>query len=175
VNRIAAPNISGLSPGRDVVSGSARNLGQDYPWSKVSFPSGVRGGGPDAQRRQHVDLPVPLARCELLPLREALLGDLGSFVKPRVVRRSRTGVRRYLVKRAMLVGRTECNCGGVDRADTRKTSGGGYRRSTIVASVATFLAGVCKELHERFDIDHATLQIDPPAPSPCALAPDEIV
>lgn len=40
----------------------------------------------------------------------------------------------------------------------------------------TFLASACKELHDRFDIDHATLQIDPKeAPSPCALAPDEIV
>jgi cobalt-zinc-cadmium efflux system protein len=40
----------------------------------------------------------------------------------------------------------------------------------------TFLAGVCRELHDRFDIDHATLQIDPQeAPAPCALAPDDIV
>ncbi len=40
----------------------------------------------------------------------------------------------------------------------------------------TFLAGVCHELHERFDIDHATLQIDPhEAPAPCTLAPDEVV
>jgi cobalt-zinc-cadmium efflux system protein len=40
----------------------------------------------------------------------------------------------------------------------------------------TFLARACRELHERFDIDHATLQIDPEeAPAPCSLAPDEIV
>ncbi|HXX66293.1 MAG TPA: cation diffusion facilitator family transporter [Polyangiaceae bacterium] len=40
----------------------------------------------------------------------------------------------------------------------------------------TFLASACKELHDRFEIDHATLQIDPKeAPAPCALAPDEIV
>jgi cobalt-zinc-cadmium efflux system protein len=40
----------------------------------------------------------------------------------------------------------------------------------------TFLARACKELHERFDIDHATLQIDPEeAPAPCTLAPNEIV
>lgn len=40
----------------------------------------------------------------------------------------------------------------------------------------TFVADVCRELHERFDIDHSTLQIDPQeAPTPCALAPDEIV
>jgi len=40
----------------------------------------------------------------------------------------------------------------------------------------TFLASACKELHDRFDIDHSTLQIDPQeAPAPCALAPDEIV
>jgi len=39
-----------------------------------------------------------------------------------------------------------------------------------------FLATACRALHERFGIDHATLQIDPQdAPSPCALAPDEIV
>ena len=35
---------------------------------------------------------------------------------------------------------------------------------------------VCKELHEKFDIDHSTLQIDPRRrPAPCALAPDEVV
>ncbi len=40
----------------------------------------------------------------------------------------------------------------------------------------TFLTSACKELHDRFGIDHATLQIDPQeAPAPCALAPDEIV
>jgi cobalt-zinc-cadmium efflux system protein len=40
----------------------------------------------------------------------------------------------------------------------------------------TFLSDACKELHDRFGIDHSTLQIDPQeAPSPCALAPDEIV
>jgi cobalt-zinc-cadmium efflux system protein len=44
------------------------------------------------------------------------------------------------------------------------------------SSTPTFLADACKALHERFDIDHATLQIDPEdAPAPCALAPDEIV
>jgi cobalt-zinc-cadmium efflux system protein len=40
----------------------------------------------------------------------------------------------------------------------------------------TFLASACRELHHAFDIDHATLQIDPADPeSPCALAPDEVV
>lgn len=40
----------------------------------------------------------------------------------------------------------------------------------------TFLSDACKELHDRFGIDHPTLQIDPQeAPAPCALAPDEIV
>jgi cobalt-zinc-cadmium efflux system protein len=40
----------------------------------------------------------------------------------------------------------------------------------------TFLADACRELHARFDIHHATLQIDPQeAPVPCVLAPDEIV
>ncbi len=40
----------------------------------------------------------------------------------------------------------------------------------------TFLADVCKKLHEAFDIDHATLQIDPEeAPAPCALAAEEHV
>ena len=35
----------------------------------------------------------------------------------------------------------------------------------------TFLAKVCHDLHEDFDIDHSTLQIDPQeAPTPCALA-----
>jgi cobalt-zinc-cadmium efflux system protein len=38
----------------------------------------------------------------------------------------------------------------------------------------TFLADVCRELHERFAIDHSTLQIDPQeAPTPCALAADD--
>jgi len=40
----------------------------------------------------------------------------------------------------------------------------------------TFLAEASKELHEKFDIDHARLQLDPPeAPTPCALASDESV
>jgi cobalt-zinc-cadmium efflux system protein len=40
----------------------------------------------------------------------------------------------------------------------------------------TFLAAACRQLHEKFDIDHATLQIDPQeAPAPCALASDETV
>jgi cobalt-zinc-cadmium efflux system protein len=40
----------------------------------------------------------------------------------------------------------------------------------------TFLSNACKELHDQFHIEHATLQVDPQeAPSPCALAPDEIV
>jgi len=35
-----------------------------------------------------------------------------------------------------------------------------------------FLGEVCKELHDRFDIDHATLQVDSlEAPDPCRLAP----
>jgi cobalt-zinc-cadmium efflux system protein len=38
----------------------------------------------------------------------------------------------------------------------------------------TFLADVCRELHDRFDIDHATLQVDPEeAPDECRLAPEE--
>jgi cobalt-zinc-cadmium efflux system protein len=40
----------------------------------------------------------------------------------------------------------------------------------------TFLALACKALHDRFHIDHPTLQIDPQeAPAPCALASDERV
>ncbi len=40
----------------------------------------------------------------------------------------------------------------------------------------TFLTDVCTKLHEKFDIDHATLQIDPEeAPAPCALAAEEHV
>ena len=38
----------------------------------------------------------------------------------------------------------------------------------------TFLAEACKDLHDRFGIEHATLHIDPEeAPAPCALASDE--
>jgi cobalt-zinc-cadmium efflux system protein len=44
------------------------------------------------------------------------------------------------------------------------------------SSAPTFLADACKELHARFEIHHATLQIDPEeAPVPCVLAPDETV
>ena len=40
----------------------------------------------------------------------------------------------------------------------------------------TFLADVCHELQDRFEIDHATLQVDPEeAPNECRLAPDETV
>jgi cobalt-zinc-cadmium efflux system protein len=40
----------------------------------------------------------------------------------------------------------------------------------------TFLSGVCSQLHDRFGIEHSTLQVDPEdAPEPCRLAPDETV
>jgi hypothetical protein len=40
----------------------------------------------------------------------------------------------------------------------------------------TFLSGTCRELHDRFGIEHATLQVDPDdAPDPCVLAPEERV
>jgi Co/Zn/Cd efflux system component len=43
-------------------------------------------------------------------------------------------------------------------------------------SEPTFLSNACKELHEKFEFDHVTLQIDPAeAPAPCALASDESV
>jgi cobalt-zinc-cadmium efflux system protein len=39
-----------------------------------------------------------------------------------------------------------------------------------------FLHDVCKALHDRFHIGHATLQVDPEdAPVPCALAPEHTV
>jgi cobalt-zinc-cadmium efflux system protein len=39
-----------------------------------------------------------------------------------------------------------------------------------------FLGDVCKALHERFHIEHSTLQVEPPdAPAPCRQAPDETV
>ena len=38
----------------------------------------------------------------------------------------------------------------------------------------TFLSDVCRELHDRFEINHPTLQVDPEdAPDACKLAPDE--
>ncbi|MGH7434472.1 MAG: cation diffusion facilitator family transporter [Polyangiaceae bacterium] len=38
----------------------------------------------------------------------------------------------------------------------------------------TFLSDVCRELHDRFEINHPTLQVDPEdAPDPCKLAPEE--
>jgi cobalt-zinc-cadmium efflux system protein len=43
-------------------------------------------------------------------------------------------------------------------------------------SEPSFLADACRGLHQRFDIDHATLQVDPEgASAPCVLAPDEVV
>jgi cobalt-zinc-cadmium efflux system protein len=44
------------------------------------------------------------------------------------------------------------------------------------ACAPSFLADVCHELDERFEIHHATLQVDPEeAPNPCRLAPDDTV
>jgi cobalt-zinc-cadmium efflux system protein len=44
------------------------------------------------------------------------------------------------------------------------------------ACAPTFLTKVCKELHDRFHVDHTTLQIEPvEAVSPCTLASDEVV
>jgi cobalt-zinc-cadmium efflux system protein len=50
----------------------------------------------------------------------------------------------------------------------------------LVMPVATcspsFLSDACRQLHDRFGIAHSTLQIDPQeAPSPCALASDDVV
>jgi cobalt-zinc-cadmium efflux system protein len=40
----------------------------------------------------------------------------------------------------------------------------------------SFLSDICHELHERFGIEHPTLQVDPQdAPRPCKLASDEAV
>ncbi len=40
----------------------------------------------------------------------------------------------------------------------------------------TFLSGVCSQLHDRFGIEHSTLQVDPEeAPEPCRLAPEGTV
>jgi cobalt-zinc-cadmium efflux system protein len=39
-----------------------------------------------------------------------------------------------------------------------------------------FLSNVCRNLHDDFDIDHSTLQIDPEeAPTKCALAGSDVV
>jgi cobalt-zinc-cadmium efflux system protein len=44
------------------------------------------------------------------------------------------------------------------------------------SSRPTFLADACRELHDKFGIEHTTLQIDPEeAPAPCTLASDETV
>jgi len=44
------------------------------------------------------------------------------------------------------------------------------------AYAPTFLEDVCKQLHDRFEIAHSTLQIEAPgAAQPCALAPDDKV
>jgi cobalt-zinc-cadmium efflux system protein len=41
---------------------------------------------------------------------------------------------------------------------------------------STFVSGTCKELHDRFGIEHATLQVEPDdAADPCVLAPEERV
>jgi cobalt-zinc-cadmium efflux system protein len=38
----------------------------------------------------------------------------------------------------------------------------------------SFLSDACRQLHDRFGIEHSTLQIDPQE-APCALAPDDVV
>jgi cobalt-zinc-cadmium efflux system protein len=44
------------------------------------------------------------------------------------------------------------------------------------SSTPSFVSDVCRELHDKFGIEHSTLQVDPQeAPTPCALAPDEVV
>ena len=39
----------------------------------------------------------------------------------------------------------------------------------------TFIQDVCKQLHDRFSIEHSTLQIETAGAPPCALAPDDKV
>jgi cobalt-zinc-cadmium efflux system protein len=44
------------------------------------------------------------------------------------------------------------------------------------SSKPAFLGEVCRQLHDRFDIEHSTLQVEcPEAPSPCRLAPEEAI
>ncbi len=44
------------------------------------------------------------------------------------------------------------------------------------ANVPSFLSDACKAIHDRFDIDHTTLQVDPEeAPHPCRLSTDEAI
>jgi cobalt-zinc-cadmium efflux system protein len=44
------------------------------------------------------------------------------------------------------------------------------------ANVPTFLSEACKAIHDRFDIAHATLQVDPEeAPHPCRLSAEETI
>ncbi len=82
-------------------------------------------------------------------------------------------VRSYLAARA---GVTEVHDLHIWAMSTTETALTAHLVMPGNSCKPSFLADVCKELRDRFGIDHATLQIDPEeAPVPCALAPDEIV
>jgi cobalt-zinc-cadmium efflux system protein len=83
------------------------------------------------------------------------------------------GVRAYLAGLARVLEVHDLHIWAMSTTETALTAHLVMPGNTCTP---TFLADACKELHDRFDIDHTTLQIDPhEAPSPCALAPDEIV
>jgi len=82
-------------------------------------------------------------------------------------------VRRYL---AELPGVTEVHDLHIWAMSTTETALTAHLVMPVNAGAAHFLGSVCKELHQRFRIDHPTLQFEPAdAPDRCRQAAEEAV
>lgn len=82
-------------------------------------------------------------------------------------------VRRYL---AELPGVTEVHDLHIWAMSTTETALTAHLVMPVNSCAAHFLGSVCKELHQRFRIDHPTLQVEPAdAPDRCRQAAEEAV
>ncbi len=82
-------------------------------------------------------------------------------------------VRRYL---AALPGVTEVHDLHIWAMSTTETALTAHLVMPVNSCAAHFLGSVCNELHQRFRIDHPTLQVEPTdAPDRCRQAAEESV
>lgn len=102
-------------------------------------------------------------------LRESI--DLALDAVPRGV--SPEAVETYFLK---LPSVSEVHDLHIWRMSTTEAALTAHRIKPVLADEDAFLAGVCKDLHALFGIEHATLQIERGhGPTPCGLASAEVV
>jgi cobalt-zinc-cadmium efflux system protein len=82
-------------------------------------------------------------------------------------------VRRFLAELPGVVQIHDVHIWAMSTTETALTA---HLVMPHTAHEPTFLSEACKAIHDRFGIDHSTLQVDPvDAPHPCKLSADEAV